>query len=124
PVPAMFAKPAADSPADGAQLDNVRPTLTVVNSTSNQSLGTKTYEFQIFDNSALTASANAVSSPEVAEDPSGETKFTVGQDLQPATTYYWHARAVQGSSKSDWSDPRSFKTTLVVFNRPGALYAA
>jgi hypothetical protein len=43
PVPATLTKPAADSPADSAQLDNVRPTLTVVNSTSNQS-GTKTYE--------------------------------------------------------------------------------
>jgi hypothetical protein len=72
PVPATLTKPAADSPADSAQLDNVRPTLTVVNSTSNQS-GTKTYEFQISDNSAFTASENAVSSPEVSEDPSGKT---------------------------------------------------
>ncbi len=121
PIPATLTKPATDSPADGAQLDNVRPTLTVVNSTSNQS-GTKMYEFQISDNSGFTASANAVSSPEVSEDPSGKTKFTVGQDLQPTTTYYWHARVVQGSSKSDWSDTRSFKTKLVGFNRPGALY--
>jgi hypothetical protein len=121
PVPATLTKPAADSPADLAQLDNVRPTLTVVNTTSNQS-GTKTYEFQLADNSEFTASANGVSSPEVSEDPSGKTKFTVGQDLQPTTTYYWHARVVQGSSKSDWSDTRSFNTKLVGFNRPGALY--
>ena len=121
PAAATLTKPVADSPGDGAQLDNIRPTLTVVNGTPNQS-GTKTYEFQISDNTAFTASANAVSSPEVSEDPSGRTKFTVGQDLQPTTTYYWHARVVQGTSKSDWSDTRSFKTKLVGFNRPGALY--
>ena len=121
PAPATLTKPVADSPGDGAQLDNIRPTLTVVNGTPNQS-GTRTYEFQISDNSAFTASANAVSSTEVSEDSSGRTKFTVGQDLQPTTTYYWHARVSQGTSKSDWSDTRSFKTKLVGFNRPGALY--
>src|SRR5262245_61332502 len=40
-VPATLTKPTADAPADGAQLDNVRPTVTVVNGTSNQS-GAKT----------------------------------------------------------------------------------
>jgi hypothetical protein len=118
---ATLTKPVADSPGDGAQLDNVRPTLAIVNGTSNQG-GTRTYEFQISDNSAFTASANAVSSPDVSEDPSGRTKFALGQDLQPTTTYYWHARVVQGTSKSDWSDTRSFKTKLAGFNRPGALY--
>ena len=124
--PATLTKPALDSPADGAQLDNVRPTLTIVNGTSNQA-GTKTYEFEISDNTTFTAGANAafastVSSPDVAEDASGKTKYTVGQDLQPTTKYYWHARTVQGSSKSDWSEVRSFKTKLVGYNKPGALY--
>jgi hypothetical protein len=120
--PATLTKPGLDSPADGQQLDNVRPTLTIVNGTSNQA-GAKGYEFEISDNSAFTASANAnVSSPAVAEDPSGKTKYTVTQDLQPTTKYYWHARTVQGSSKSDWSSARAFKTKLVGYNKPGALY--
>ncbi len=124
--PATLTKPAPDSPADGEQLDNVRPTLTVVNGTSNQS-GAKTYQFEISDNSTFTAGANAafastVSSPDVAEDASGKTKYTLGQDLQPTTKYYWHARLVQGSSKSDWSDVRMLKTKLVGYNKPGALY--
>ena len=120
PVATTLTTPAADSPGDGAQLDNVRPTLTVVNSTSSQS-GARTYEFQIADNPEFAANANAVSQ-EVSEDPSGKTRFTVGQDLQPTTAYYWHARVVQGGSKSNWSETRSFTTKLVGFNRPGALY--
>ena len=120
PVATTLTTPAADSPGDGAQLDNVRPTLTVVNSTSSQS-GARTYEFQIADNSEFAANANAVSQ-EVSEGPSGKTTFTVGQDLQPTTAYYWHARVVQGGSKSNWSETRSFTTKLVGFNRPGALY--
>jgi hypothetical protein len=120
--PATLTKPGLDSPTDGEQLDNFRPTLTIVNATSNQA-GAKSYEFEISDNSAFTASANAnVSSPAVTEDPSGKTKYTVTQDLQPTTKYYWHARAVQGSSKSDWSGTRTFKTKLVGYNKPGALY--
>ena len=55
--PATLSKPAADSPADGEQLDNIRPTLTIVNGTSNQA-GAKTYEFEVSDNSAFTASLN------------------------------------------------------------------
>lgn len=124
--PATLTRPGLDAPADAAQLDNVRPTLTIVNGTSNQA-GAKSYEFELSDNATFTAGVNAafastVSSPEVAEDPSGKTKYTVGQDLQPTTKYYWHARTVQGGSKSDWSEARTFKTKLVGYNKPGALY--
>jgi hypothetical protein len=115
----LASKPAAEAPADGAQLDNVRPTLTVANITSSGS-GARTYEFQISDNSAFTS--GTISSPAVAEDPSGKTRFTLAQDLQPTTKYYWHARLVQGSSRSDWSETRTFMTKLVGYNRPGALY--
>jgi len=121
PITVTLTKPAADSPGDGAQLTSVRPTLTVVNGTSNQT-GVRTYQFEIADNLAFTVNANTIASPEVSEDASGRTTFTVAQDLLPTTTYYWRARAVQGATKSDWSDPRSFKTKIVGFNKPGALY--
>ena len=103
--PPTLTKPAADSPAHDAQLDNVRPTLTVVNGTSNQT-GVKTYEFEVSDNSEFKAAANGnapfastFSSPSVTEDSSGKTNFTAVEDLQPTTRYYWHARLVQGTSK-------------------------
>ena len=119
--PATLTKPGLDSPADGAQLDTLRPALTIVNGTSNQT-GAKTYEYEISDSSAFSAGPNTVSSPAVAEDASGKTTYTVTQDVQPTTKYYWHARTVQGTSKSDWSDVRTFKSKLVGYNKPGALY--
>ena len=104
----------------------MRPTLTVVNGTSNQS-GAKTYEFQISDSSTFTASANAgfastVSSPASPRTPSGKTKYTADAGSSADDEVYWHARTVQGSSKSDWSDVRMLKTKLVGYNKPGALY--
>jgi hypothetical protein len=117
-TPPTLTKPALDTPSDGAQLDNIRPTLTVVNGTSNQSAA-KTYEFQVSDSS--TFATNAATS-QVPEDSSGKTKYALAQDLQPTTKYYWRARLVQSGTNSDWSDVRSFKTRLVGYNKPGALY--
>ncbi len=97
--------PAADSPADNAQLTTLRPTLTVKNGTSTQPNGSRTYDFQISDSNSfstvttsmtLAGFAATVSKTGVAEDPSGKTSFQVESDLQPATVYYWRARLVQG----------------------------
>jgi hypothetical protein len=54
PVAANVTAPAPDSPANDEQLDNLRPTLTVRNATSDQT-GTRMYEFQISDNTGFTA---------------------------------------------------------------------
>jgi len=118
-----------DSPDNGAQLDTKRPTLTVTNGTSSQTTAAKTYEFQVSDNSTFTASASfnvwfatTVSGTGVAEGSGGKTSYSLTQDLQPTTRYYWRARLVQGSTNSDWSDVRSFKTKLEGYSRPGELY--
>ena len=128
-TPPTLTKPAPDSPADGLQLDTKRPTLTVTNGTSSQPSTAKTYEFQISDNAAFTATASfnawfaiTVTATSVAEGPSGKTSYTPAQDLQPTTKYYWRARLVQGSTNSEWSETRSFKTKLEGYNRPGELY--
>jgi hypothetical protein len=128
-TPGTLTKPAPDSPDNGAQLDTKRPTLTVTNGTSTQTTTAKTYEFQVSDNSTFTASASfnvwfatTVSGTGVAEGSGGKTSYTLTQDLQPTTRYYWRARLVQGSANSDWSDVRSFKTKLEGYSRPGELY--
>jgi hypothetical protein len=127
-APPTLSKPVLDTPADSAQLDNVRPTLTVVNGTSNQAAA-KSYEFQVSDNSSFTIGGTAnlyfalsVASGLVPEDVSGKTKYALTQDLQPMTKYYWRARLVQSGTNSEWSDVRTFKTKLVGYNKPGALY--
>jgi len=128
-TPPTLTKPAPDVPENGAQLDTKRPTLTVANGTSNQSTAAKTYEFQVSDNSTFTVSpsfsvwfATTVSGTGVAEGSGGKTSYTLTQDLQPTTRYYWRARLVQGSTNSEWSDTRSFKTKLEGYSRPGELY--
>jgi hypothetical protein len=127
-APPTLSKPVLDTPADSTQLDNVRPTLTVINGTSNQAAA-KSYEFQVSDNSSFSLSgagniyfALTVASGLVPEDLSGKTKYALTQDLQPTTRYYWRARLVQAGTNSEWSDVRTFKTKQVGYNKPGALY--
>jgi hypothetical protein len=128
PNPPRLTAPAADVPATNAQLDTLRPTLTVRNGTSDTA-GTRTYEFQISDNADFTTVMSraargyrvVVTKPGVPEG-SGTTSFTVDEDLQPTTKLYWRARLTQGSTTSDWSPAASFRTKLMGFSRAGELY--
>ena len=129
PAAANVGAPAIESPADGEQLDTLRPTLTVRNATADQS-GTRMYEFQISDSTAFSAAttssvvgfAATVGKSGVPEGSNGRTTFVPDQDLQPTTVFYWRARAVQGSVTSGWSPTSRFKSRLVGFNRGGELY--
>lgn len=132
PTPVVNPKltaPVPDSPADSAQLDTLRPTLTVRNGTSDQP-GTRTYEFQISDSedfSTLTVQAlisfrSSITKTGVPEDSGGKTSFAVDQDLQPTTKFYWRARLAQGTTVSEWSPVGKFKSRLVGFLRDGELY--
>jgi hypothetical protein len=126
---ATLSAPTAETPTDDAQLETLRPTLTVRNGTSTGS-GARAYEFQISDRSDFTASVTSyipglavvVSQAGVAEGSGGTTSFTPATDLQPSTRMYWRARFQQGSSTSAWSSAPQFRTKLVGFNRAGELY--
>jgi hypothetical protein len=120
PAAPELTAPALDAPADNLQLSTLRPELTVVNGTSSQSTGTRTYEFQISDNESF--SPVAASGTSVAENSGGKTSFTPTDDLQPTTRMYWRARMTQGATTSDWSKVGTFKTRLVGYNKPGELY--
>jgi hypothetical protein len=127
PNPVLSA-PAPQTPSDGDQLDTLRPTLTVTNGTSDQT-GARTYEFQIADNenfstnigSFITAYAVVVEKTGVAEG-TGTTSFTLEEDLQPTTRFYWRSRMRQGSTLSEWSPTKTFKSRLMGFVRAGELY--
>ena len=120
PAPPQLTAPALDSPANELQLSTLRPELTVVNGTSSQPAGTRTYEFQIADNESF--SPVAVSGTGVAENAGGKTSFTPKDELQPTTRMYWRVRFTQDSTTSDWSKVARFKTKLVGYNKPGELY--
>ena len=130
PVNATLSAPKLESPLANAQLDTLRPTLTVQNATSDQPNGTRTYEFQISDTAQFTAATTqsvngfdaTVGKTGVSEGTGGKTSFTVDADLQPTTMFFWRARAIQGSVTGPWSDTFQFKSKLVGFNRAGELY--
>jgi hypothetical protein len=129
PATANVTAPGLATPEDNAQVDTLRPTLTVKNATADQT-GTRVYEFQISDNSNFTAStasnvagfAATVSKNGVPEGSGGTTSYTVEQDLQPTTLFYWRARAVQGTATGPWSPTARLKSKLVGFSRAGELY--
>ena len=128
PTSATLTAPSLRTPADNTQTDTLRPTLTVGNATSDAT-GTRTYEFQISDNTNFSTSSSAipgfaatVGKTGVAEGSGGTTSFAVDTDLQPTTLFYWRARAVQGSATGPWSSTGRFKSKLVGFNRAGELY--
>jgi hypothetical protein len=129
PVAATLTTPTLESPVKDAQLDTLRPVLTVRNATASQA-GTRTYEFQVADNTSFTAAttsniagfAATVSKTGVPEGADGKTGFTPDTDLQPTTLFYWRARAVQGTAMSAWSETGTFRSKLVGFLRAGELY--
>ena len=99
------------------------------NATSSNQSGTRTYEFQVSDNTGFSLGASltasflvAVNQTGVPEGGDGRTSFTVPNDLQPTTRMYWRARVVQGTTTSEWTSAAMFKTKLVGYNRPGELY--
>ena len=119
--------PVPDTPSNAQQLDTLRPTLTIRNGSSNQT-GTRTYDFQVStaaDFAGLPNSGGLATSyvkTNVAEGSNGTTSLTVDQDLQSGTTFFWRARLVQGTTKSDWSDANTFKSKVLSFNRAGELF--
>ena len=132
PAAANVGTPALEAPAADAQLDTLRPTLTVRNATSDQP-GARTYEFQISDSNGFNASAATTTSniagfaatvgaTAVPEGSGGTTSWTPSEDLQPTTVFYWRARAIQGTATSAWSQVGVFRSKLVGFKRNGELY--
>jgi len=125
----VLTAPAADSPAEDAQLTTLRPTLVVRRATSDQA-GPRTYEFQVSDDPDFSPSSApdvarhyrlVAAQAGIAEGPNDAT-FNVPADLQPATRFYWRARARQGTVDGPWSARSTFRTRVTNFNLPGELY--
>ena len=118
PGSSTLSAPTPTSPANDAQLDTLRPTLTVQNSTSSGT-GAVTYEFQL---SLASDFATTILTQTGITEGSGSTSFTPASDLSASTKTYWRARAFQGAAISAWSNTASFTTKAGGFNRAGALF--
>ena len=109
PTPTL-ATPVANAPTGGVQIDSVRPTLEVKNAVATGTVGTVKYQFQVSEEDGFPGDSRTVSSDPVDQDGSGTTKWQVPQDLIPNKTYFWHARATNGTITTSYSNTESFKT--------------
>ena len=121
PAPPQLTAPALDAPSDDLQLSTLRPELTVVNGTSSQPAGTRTYEFQIADNDIVFAGGRyrRQASP----------KTPAARPASPHSRICSRRRGCIGAR--GWCRTRptptgrrsaSSRRRLVGFNRPGELY--
>ena len=97
--------PTLISPPDGSNIVDLTPTLTLNNSSDNDPADTLTYSFEIYRDAALTDLATSKAG--IAETAS-ETSWETTDTLLYNRTFYWQARANDGTSYGPWSSTFSF----------------
>ncbi|MBC7261866.1 MAG: hypothetical protein H5T63_07605, partial [Chloroflexi bacterium] len=97
--------PTLKSPPDGGWITTTRPILTVNNS-SHQPGRTVRYTFQVGTRENL---STPLQENKNVPEGEGTTSWQLPADLQWDTTYYWRARAFDGTLYSFWMKPASFK---------------
>ena len=104
PKPAV-SPPTAISPINNEQVSTTTPAIKVHNATWVGPVGGLAYEFQVAADQGFTQLKSAGI---VGEGP-GETTFNSGA-LAAGSTYYWRARAGDGTTSSAWSATQAFRT--------------
>lgn len=100
--------PNLSSPAAAGQVNTLTPTLTLTNSTDAEG-NTLTYDFQV--STSTTFGSIAAQATGVTQGGGGSTSWTVTPNLVNGTTYYWRARAYDGSLYSNYAPYRSFSVS-------------
>lgn len=111
--------PTIDSPASGAQVATLHPTLQVMTSADAKDPTTKV-QFEVYADEAMTqqvASALVDKAPPAPGNGTGTvvqpTGWVVGVDLSDNTKYWWRARAFNGTTiYSPWVNGRFFVNTV------------
>jgi hypothetical protein len=106
--------PSLYTPGNGQDV-GVRPTLCVYNSDGGDCNAALSYDFQISTTSNM---SDIVAERSGVGEGSGTTCYTPSVDLSGGQTYYWRARAFNGSVYSSWSSVRSFTVTGSSSNQP------
>ncbi len=115
--------PAIKTPASGAQLDTLRPTLEVTNAVITGTPGTVTYRFEASEVDTFPSGSRSFMVENVAQGANGVTSVVIGpSDLIPAFTYFWRVRATNGTVTSDWSRVETFKTKIAGFKNGQSVF--
>jgi len=98
--------PNISQPADGSEVDTLRPVLAVTNA-SDPDLDPLTYKFEIYEEDMTTLKVEQAG----VEESDGTTSWQVGEgeELDDNTAYWWRARAKDDEDEEgDWTDLVTF----------------
>lgn len=106
--------PTIDSPLPGAQVNTLKPTLSVLTSGSAQD-PTKSVQFEVYSDEAKSQLLMTLTVPVAAQVTGGSTgsvpqatQTQLTADLADNTHYWWRARGFDGSLYSPWVSGRFF----------------
>ncbi len=103
--PQTPAAPTPSSPAVGSDVTDLYPTLVVNNAVDYQS-DPLTYEFEVYDDAALT---NLVAQVPMVSQQTGTTPWTVDVQLPTNHQYWWRCRATDDSGHTGpWMETATF----------------
>lgn len=114
-TPVIIQAPVPISPVSGGTISSLRPTFKTNNAARSGPVGAISYVFEISASQAFSSMEAVVT---VAEQ-SGQTKFTLAQELAPSRKYYWRVKAYDPTVTSDWSLTQSFVTPAPAVSVPG-----
>jgi len=95
------------SPQDAFEITDLQPTLVIVNSTDPDS-DPVSYAFEVYENEAM---INLVAGQSDVSEGTENTSWTVSQELNDNTWYYWRVRASDGIGISAWAYGSFFVNT-------------
>src|SRR5438552_2717602 len=108
-APATLGAPVPRSPIGGTEVTVRRPTLVVDNAVASGDSGPLTYRFEFSNQNAFPPDGILVA--EGIPQGSGTTSWTLERELGPNPgTWYWRARATNGTITSDFSTVATFRT--------------
>lgn len=106
------AEPQLATPAFGAEVTSLTPTLQVTNGTHDANIGSVDYTFEVYEDDSMTrqvAAANGV------PEGTGTTEVVIGSDagsaLNDNTHYFWRVNARTAAGASEWVNGRFFVNT-------------
>ncbi|MFA6632624.1 MAG: hypothetical protein WCU90_10015, partial [Kiritimatiellia bacterium] len=103
--------PVPVSPAHGATVTVVRPTLVVTNAVDSQS-DPLTYSFEVYTNADLSAGALVAQNPAIAAG-ADTTAWQIDAELTDETQVWWRCRATDsGANSGPWSATGTFFVDL------------
>jgi len=110
PPPGSLAAPTAISPVGGQTVTTNRPALVVNNAAAAGGLGAITYRFEISDLNSFPNDPIRTFTVDGIAQGAGTTSWNLNRDLGPDVLWYWHARATDGVTTSEYSAVETFRT--------------